>query len=102
MKTVKQLYATDMTKTTKLRMRLVTIYIQSINAKTVTSNKHKRDILPRTLLKIAITIMNRMQTNKPEMTKKMYIMQKICIFGDTTITTPIQQLIYRTLDAQDT
>jgi len=76
MKTVKQLYARDMTKTTKLTMRLVTIYIQSINARRVTTNKHKRDILPRTLLKIAITIMNRMQTNKPEMTN-MNIMQKI-------------------------
>ena len=49
MKTVKQLNATDMTKTTKLTMRLVTVYIQSINARTVTTNKHKRDILPRTL-----------------------------------------------------
>ena len=76
-KTVKQLYATDMTKTTKLTMRLVTIYIQSINARRVTTKKHKRDILPRTLLKIAIIIiMNRMQTNKPEMAK-LYIMQKI-------------------------
>ena len=38
MKTVKQLNATDMTKTTKLTMRLVTIYIQSINARRVTIN----------------------------------------------------------------
>jgi len=49
MKTVKQLNATDITKTTKLTMRLVTICIQPINARTVTTNKHKRDILPRTL-----------------------------------------------------
>jgi len=49
MKTVKQLNATDMTKTTKLTMRLVTIYTQSINARRVTTNKHKRDILPGTL-----------------------------------------------------
>ena len=49
MKTVKQLNVTDMTKTTKLTMRLVIIYIQSINARTVTTKKHKRDILPRTL-----------------------------------------------------
>ena len=31
-KTVKQLYARDMTKTTKLTMRLVTVYIQSMYA----------------------------------------------------------------------
>ena len=41
MKTVKQLYATDMTKTTKLTMRLVTICLQSINARRVTTKKHK-------------------------------------------------------------
>ena len=77
MKTVKQLNATDMTKTTKLTMRLVTICIQSNNARTVTTNKHKRDILPRTLFKnaIIIIIINRMQTNKPEMTK--YILCRI-------------------------
>jgi len=40
MKTVKQLYARDMTKTTKLTMRLVTIYIQSINARRVTTKKN--------------------------------------------------------------
>ena len=49
MKTVKQLNATDMTKTTALTMRLVTVCIQSISARTVTTNKHRRDILPRTL-----------------------------------------------------
>jgi len=37
MKTVKQLYARDMTKTTKLTMRMVTIYIQSIHARRVTN-----------------------------------------------------------------
>jgi len=40
MKTIKQLYARDMTKTTKLTMRLVTIYIQSINARKVTTKKN--------------------------------------------------------------
>jgi len=35
MKTVKQLNATDITKTTKLTVWLVTICIQSINARTV-------------------------------------------------------------------
>jgi len=48
MKTLKQLYARDMTKTTtKLTMRLDTIYIQSINARRVTTKKHKGDIVPQ-------------------------------------------------------
>jgi len=39
MKTIKQLYTRDMTKTTKLTMQLVTINIQSINARKVTTKK---------------------------------------------------------------
>jgi len=65
MKTIKQLYTRDMTKTTKLTMQLLQSTYSQINARRVTPKK------------IAIIIiMNRMQTNKPEMTK-MYIMQKI-------------------------
>jgi len=77
MKTVKQLNATDMTKTTKLTMRLVTVYIQSINARRITTKNINETFCHVHFKKIAIVIItNRMQTNKQEMTK-MYIMQKI-------------------------
>ena len=47
MKTVKQLNVTDMTKTTKLTMRLVIIYIQSINARTVTTKTRSQSNLTK-------------------------------------------------------